>query len=133
MFAVHGHFPVYGHFQYDQFSTTPGVNLTVRPRYVVFDDTLEDRTLGCTADQFAEALRSPLGKIGVRVVRQRSIGSTSSLGGFQVRGCTRSQYNTMLDMVDRVVNGVIDSLSDKTEPIILGAQDLIVEATEALA
>jgi hypothetical protein len=89
------------------------VNLTVCARYIVFDDALQDRTLGWTADQFAEALRSPLGAIGVRVVRQRSVGSTSPMGGFQVRGCTRSQYNAMLDMVDRVVNGVIISLSGK--------------------
>jgi len=30
------------------------------PRYIVFDDALQDRRLGWTADQFAEALRSPL-------------------------------------------------------------------------
>jgi hypothetical protein len=89
------------------------VNLTVCPRYIVFDDALKDRTPGGTADQFAEALRSPLAAIGVRVVRQHSVGPTSPTAGFQVRGCTRSQYNTMLNMVDRIVNGVINSLSGK--------------------
>ena len=92
-------------------SNTGRVNLMVRPRYIVFDDALQDPTLGWTVDQFAEALRSPLGAVGVRVVRQHSVGPTSPMGGFQVRGCTRSQYNTMLDMVDRVVNGVLNSVS----------------------
>jgi hypothetical protein len=75
------------------------------------------------ADQFAEALRSPLGAIGVRVVRQHSVGSTSPMGGLQVRGCTRGQYNTLSDMVDRVVNGIIDNLSGKNEAIVLGVHD----------
>ena len=78
------------------------------PRYIVFDDAPQDRMLGWTADQFAEALRSPLAAIGVRVVRQHSVGSTSPMAGFQVRGCSRSQYNTKLNMVDHVVNGVME-------------------------
>jgi hypothetical protein len=90
-----------------------GGNLMVRPRYTVFDDAIQDQTLGWTADQFAEALRSPLAAIGVRVVRRHSVGSTSPTAGFQVRGCTRGQYKTMLNMVDHIVNGVINSLSGK--------------------
>jgi hypothetical protein len=39
----------------------------------------------------------------------------------------------MLDMVDRVVSGVISNLSGKNEAIVLGAHDLviIVEARDA--
>jgi hypothetical protein len=38
------------------------------PRSIVFDDAPQDRRLGWTADQFADALRSPLAAIGVRRV-----------------------------------------------------------------
>jgi len=55
----------------------------VCPRYMVFDDALQDRTLGWTADQFAEALRSPRAAIGVPVVRQHSVGSTSPMADFR--------------------------------------------------
>jgi hypothetical protein len=90
-----------------------GVSLMVGPRYIVFYDGPEDPALGWTADQFAEAIRFPLRAIGVRVVRQRAVGSTSPLGAFQARGYSRSQYDAMFNMVDRVVVGVINSLSGK--------------------
>jgi hypothetical protein len=77
------------------------------PRSIVFDDAPQDRRLGWTADQFADALRSPLAAIGVRVVRQHSVGFTSPIAGFRVRGCSRSQYNSKLDSVCHVVNGVL--------------------------
>jgi hypothetical protein len=83
----------------------------IRPRYIVFDDTPQDRRLGWTADQFANALRSPLAAIGVRVVRQHGAGSTSPRAGFQVRGWSRSQYNSKLNTVEHVVNGVMESLT----------------------
>lgn len=75
------------------------------PRYIVFDDALQDRRLGWTADQFAEALRSPLAAIGVRVVRQYGARSNSPMAGFQ--------YNTKLNTVDHVVNGVMKRLAKK--------------------
>jgi hypothetical protein len=83
----------------------------IRPRYIVFDDSPQDRGLGWTADQFANALRSPLAAIGVRVVRQHGAGSTSPRAGFQVRGWSRSQYNSKLNTVEHVVNGVMESLT----------------------
>ena len=76
------------------------------PRYVVFDDAPQDRRLTSTADQFADALRSPLAAIGVRVVRQRGTGATSPRAGFQARGLSRGQYNTKLNTVDTIVDGV---------------------------
>jgi hypothetical protein len=85
----------------------------IRPRYMVFDDAPQDRRLGWTADQFADALLSPLAAIGVRVVRQRGDGSTSPRAGFQVCGWSRSQYNTRLNTVEHVVNGVMKSLARK--------------------
>ena len=80
------------------------------PRYVVFDDAPQDRGLSWTADQFADALRSPLAAIGVRVVRQHGAG-TSPVAGFQLRGWSRSQYNSKLNTVEHVVNGVMESLT----------------------
>jgi hypothetical protein len=85
------------------------------PRYIVFDDAPQDRRLAWTADQFADALRSPLAAIGVRVVRQHGAGSTSPRAGFQAHGWSRSQYNTKLNIVDHVVNSVTKSL-DLGEP-----------------
>jgi hypothetical protein len=85
--------------------------LAVCPRYIVFDDALQDRTLGWTADQFAEALRSPLAAIGVRVVRQRGAAATSA--GFQARGLPRSQYNAKLNTVGHIVNGIMKNLAMK--------------------
>jgi hypothetical protein len=92
---------------------TNGVNSMICPRYIVFDDAPEHRGLGRTADQFADALRSPLAAIGVRVIRQHGAGSTSPRAGFQVRGWSRSQYNTKLNTVDHVVNGVMKSLQER--------------------
>jgi hypothetical protein len=83
------------------------------PRYIVFDDALQDRRLGWTADQFAEALRSPLAAIGVRVVRQHGARSKSPMAGFQARGWARSQYNAKLNTVDHVVKGVMKRLAKK--------------------
>ena len=83
------------------------------PRYVVFDDAPQDSELSWTADQFADALRSPLAAIGVRVIRQHGAGSTSPRAGFQSRGWSRRQYNTKLDIVDRVVNGVMKNLQER--------------------
>jgi hypothetical protein len=85
----------------------------IYPRYIVFDDAPQDRRLGRTADQFADALRSPLAAIGVRVVRQHGARSNSPMAGFQARGWSRSQYNAKLNTVDHVVNGVIQYLAKK--------------------
>jgi hypothetical protein len=79
------------------------------PCYIVFDDAPHDRSLGWTADQIADALRSPLAAIGVRVVRQRATGSTSPGVGFQARGWSRCQYNTKLKLVGNIVNGIMKS------------------------
>ncbi len=79
------------------------------PRYVVFDDAPADPRLGWTVDQFADALRSPLAAIGVRVVRQHGAGSTSRRAGFQAHGWSRGQYKTTLNAVDSVVNDVMKS------------------------
>jgi hypothetical protein len=86
------------------------------PRYIVFDDAPQARRLGWHADQLADALRSPLAAIGVRVVRQHSAGSTSPMAGFRARGWSRSQYNTKLNMVDDVVNGVMKNLAGEGNP-----------------
>jgi hypothetical protein len=83
------------------------------PRFIVFDDTPQDGKLGSTADQFADALRSPLAAIGIRVVRQHGAGSASSTAGLQFRGLSRSRYHTRLNMVDHVVNGVMKGLSSE--------------------
>jgi hypothetical protein len=85
----------------------------IYPRYIVFDDALQDRRRGPTADQFADALRSPLAAIGVRVVRQHGARSNSPMAGFQARGWSRSQYNAKLNTVDHVVNGVLQHLAKK--------------------
>src|SRR5258708_37145391 len=99
------------------------------PRSVVFDDAPKDRGLSWTADQFADALRTPLAAIGVRVVRQHGAGATSPRAGFQSRGWSRSQYNTKLNVVDRVVNGVTKSLQERSKypaanPGVLGGEPL---------
>jgi hypothetical protein len=82
-----------------------------KPRYLVFDDSLPAQGLGMTADQFADVLRHPLAAIGVRLIRKRRLGSSSLVDGFQGRGMKRCQYRAMLDVVDRVVAGVVASLS----------------------
>jgi hypothetical protein len=88
----------------------------IGPRYIVFDDAPQDRSLGRTADQFADALRSPLAAIGVRVVRQHGAASTSPTAGFQARGWSRGQYNAKLHMVDHVVNSVTNRLQERSIP-----------------
>ena len=85
----------------------------IYPRYIIFDDAPQDRRLGCTADQFADALRSPLAAVGVRVVRQHGAGSASPRAGLQVRGWSRGQYNAKLNTVTQIVGGVIKSLARK--------------------
>jgi hypothetical protein len=84
----------------------------IYPRYIVFDDAPQDR-LSCTADQFADALRSPLAAVGVRVVRKHGAGSASPHAGFQVRGWSRKQYNAKLNTVAQIVEGVAKSLARK--------------------
>jgi hypothetical protein len=79
------------------------------PRYIVFDDAPHVSTSGMSADQFAEALRSPLGVIGVRVVRQQGVASGAHPAGFQSRGCRRAHYFAKLNMVELVVNNVTQS------------------------
>jgi len=79
----------------------------VCPRYIVFDDAPQARRLGSTADQMADALRAPLAAIGVRVVRQHGARSHSPMAGFQARGCSRGRFQTMLNQVEEVVNGVM--------------------------
>jgi hypothetical protein len=83
------------------------------PRYIVFDDAPQDRSLGWTADQIADALRPPLAAIGVRVVRQHGAGSTSPRAGFQARGWSRSQYNIKLNLVDNIVDGIVKSQQER--------------------
>jgi hypothetical protein len=85
----------------------------IRPRYIVFDDAPENRGLCCTADQFADALRSPLAALGVGVVRQRRAGSASLMAGFQVHGWPRKLYNSKLHTIDEVVDAVTKSLMQK--------------------
>jgi hypothetical protein len=89
------------------------VNSTICPRYIVFDDAPQDLRLGWTADHFADALRSPLAAIGVRVVRQHGARSNSPMAGFQAHGWSRSQYNAKLNAVNHVVNGVMKRLAKK--------------------
>jgi hypothetical protein len=84
----------------------------IRPRYVVFDDAPQERRLGCTADQFADALRSPLALVGVRVVRRRGAGSALPGAGFQIRGWSRGQYNAKRETVAQVVGDVMQRLAD---------------------
>jgi hypothetical protein len=81
-------------------------------RYIVFDDAPQERRLDCTADQFADALRFPLARVGVRVVRQHGTGSALPSAGFQVRGWSRSQYNAKLKTVAHIVDGVVKSLTE---------------------
>jgi len=76
-------------------------------RYIVLDDTLGIVPPGLTADQFAEALRSPLAAIGVRVVRQHGRGAHSQASGFQARGCARTVYQAKLSKVEHIVNRVL--------------------------
>src|ERR1700736_3982850 len=66
-----------------------GVSSVTYPRYVVFDDAPQHRGFASTADQFADALRSPLAAIGVRVVRQHGAGANSPKAGFQAHGWSR--------------------------------------------
>jgi hypothetical protein len=82
-----------------------GVNSMICPRFIVFDDAPQHRRFGWTADQFADALRSPLAAIGVRVVRQYGARSNSPMAGFHT--------NTKLNTVDHVVNGVMKRLAKK--------------------
>jgi hypothetical protein len=88
-------------------------NSMIYPRYIVFDDAPQDRRLGCTADQFADALRSPLAAVGVRVVRKHGAESASPHAGLQVRGWSRKQYNAQLNTVTQIVDGVVKSLATK--------------------
>jgi hypothetical protein len=87
----------------------------IGPRYIVFDDAPQDRGLGWTADQVADALRSPLAAIGVRVVRRHGAGPASLAASFQARGWSRCQYKNKLDTVDHVVNGVMKRLKEKSK------------------
>jgi hypothetical protein len=89
------------------------------PRYIVFDDATQERRLGCTADQFTNALRSPLAAVGVRVVRRRGAGSTSPGAGFQVRGWSRNQYNAKLETVAYIVDGIVKSLAEPQRPMLM--------------
>jgi hypothetical protein len=82
------------------------------PRYIVFDDDAQTRGLDCTADQFADALRSPLAVIGVRVIRKQGAGSTSPSARFQARGLSRSQYDAKLNTATHIVEGVMKGLGD---------------------
>jgi hypothetical protein len=86
----------------------------IYPRYIVFDDAPQDRRLGCTADQFADALRSPLAAVGVRVVRKHGAGSASPHAGLQVRGWSRKQYDAKLNTVAEIVDDVVKSLARKS-------------------
>jgi hypothetical protein len=85
------------------------------PRYIVFDDAPQERRLGCTADQFADALRSPLALVGVRVVRRRGAGSALPAAGFQIRGWPRSQYIAKRETVAQLVDGIMEGLTELTD------------------
>jgi hypothetical protein len=87
-----------------------------KPRFVVFDDSLQAQRLGVSADRFADLLRYPLAAICVRVVRQHRLGSPSALEGFQGRGLKRSRYKAMLNAVDRLIAGVAANLSTHNFP-----------------
>jgi len=77
------------------------------PRYIVLDDDPNIAFLGLTANQFAEALRSPLAAIGVRVVRQRGTHANSRASGLQARGLPRNLYDAKRNKVERAVGAVI--------------------------
>ena len=81
------------------------------PRYVVFDDCSQDRSLTCTADQFANELRPSLSAVGVRVVRLRGARSNSELAGFQARGLARSDYETKHRIVTVIVDDIVERLA----------------------
>jgi hypothetical protein len=89
------------------------------PRYIVFDDATQELRLGCTADRFADALRSPLAAVGVRVVRQCGAGSTLPSAGFQIRGWSRNQYNAKLETVAHIVDGIMKDLAEPQRPTLL--------------
>jgi hypothetical protein len=75
--------------------------------YVVFDDVLQGNDRGWTADNFADALRSPLAGIGVRVLRQNGLGNTSNRAGFQALGYSAFTYEAKLDEVEDIVNSTL--------------------------
>jgi hypothetical protein len=105
-------------------------NPMIRPRYIVFDDAPHERRLGCTADQFADALRSPLALVGVRVVRRSGAGSALPGAGFQIRGWSRSQYDAKRETVAHVVGGVMEGLADAQQPRVMG-EPLVSEVKSA--
>jgi len=76
------------------------------PRYIVLDGAARGRGLGCTADELADALRAPLGAVGVRVVRQRGTITKSAFSAFQARGLSRRQYEAKAVQVAQIVDEV---------------------------
>jgi hypothetical protein len=84
------------------------------PRYIVFDDAPETPGIDWTADQIADALRAPLGMIGVRVIRQQGSRSKTASAGFQGRGSSRRQFAAVHKKVDDIVNDVVNKA---TRPI----------------
>lgn len=75
--------------------------------YVVFDDALQGNDRGWTADMFADTLRAPLAKLGVRVLRQHGEGYTSCRGGFQALGYSAHTYEAKLDQVEEIVDAIL--------------------------
>jgi hypothetical protein len=77
-------------------------------RYVVLDDAIQGNAFGWTPDTFAEALRSPLAALGVRVVRQRGAGSDSGKGGLQGGGqLSPSAFKGKAEKVARMVEATM--------------------------
>ena len=77
-------------------------------RYVVFDDIQHGKELGWTADTFAEAIRSPLAAIGVRVVRQRGSGNHSGNGVLQGgEQLSPNGYKAKAEKVARMVEAIL--------------------------
>jgi hypothetical protein len=75
-------------------------------RFVVFSLPGNDR--GWMADDFADALRAPLGAIGVRVVRQHRFEDNPSMSGFQAHGLSAKAYKIQSEKVRNVVEDVLN-------------------------
>jgi hypothetical protein len=91
------------------------VSWMIGPRYIVFDVVPQERGFDWTADQLADALRSPLAAIGVRVVRHHGAGPALPTANFQARGWSRCQYKNKLAMVDNVVDCVMGRLKERSK------------------
>jgi hypothetical protein len=87
------------------------------PRYIVLDGTAQAKGLGCTADQLADALRTPLAAVGVRLVRRRGGITRSLFSQFQARGLSRRQYEAKAIQVAQIVDEVSATLRGHKVPV----------------